>query len=41
VDATLRSFAAASYGPVLLVLMAIGLAAFGLYSWGEARWRRL
>jgi uncharacterized membrane protein len=41
VDATLRSFAAASYGPVLLVLMAFGLAAFGLYSWGEARWRRL
>jgi uncharacterized protein DUF1206 len=41
VDATLRSFAAASYGPVLLVLMALGLAAFGLYSWGEARWRRL
>ena len=41
VDATIRSFAAASYGPVLLVLMAIGLAAFGLYSWGEARWRRL
>lgn len=41
VDAALRSFAAASYGPVLLVLMAIGLAAFGLYSWGEARWRKL
>jgi len=41
VDSTLRSFAAASYGPVLLVLMALGLAAFGVYSWGEARWRRL
>lgn len=41
VDSALRSFAAAPYGPVLLVLMAIGLAAFGLYSWGEARWRRL
>jgi hypothetical protein len=41
IDATLRTFAAASYGPVLLVLMALGLAAFGLYSWGEARWRRL
>ncbi|HEU5333597.1 MAG TPA: DUF1206 domain-containing protein [Actinocrinis sp.] len=41
IDATLRSFAAASYGPVLLVLTALGLAAFGVYSWGEARWRRL
>lgn len=41
VDSTLRSFAAASYGPLLLILMALGLAAFGLYSWGEARWRRL
>jgi len=41
VDSTIRAFAAASYGPVLLVLMALGLAAFGLYSWGEARWRRL
>lgn len=41
IDSTLRAFAAASYGPILLVLMAIGLAAFGVYSWGEARWRRL
>jgi len=41
IDATLRSLAAASYGPLLLVLMALGLAAFGVYSWGEARWRRL
>jgi len=41
IDSTLRTFAAATYGPVLLVLVAIGLAAFGLYSWGEARWRRL
>jgi hypothetical protein len=41
IDATLRSLAAASFGPALLALMALGLAAFGLYSWGEARWRRL
>lgn len=41
IDSTLRSFAAASYGPLLLILMAVGLAAFGVYSWGEARWRRL
>lgn len=40
-DSTLRSFAAAPYGPALLVLMAIGLATFGAYSWCEARWRRL
>jgi hypothetical protein len=41
VDATLRAFAAAPYGPVLLIFMAAGLAAFGVYSWCEARWRRL
>jgi Domain of Unknown Function (DUF1206) len=40
-DSTLRSFAAAPYGPVLLILMAIGLATFGAYSWCEARWRRI
>jgi hypothetical protein len=41
VDSTLRTFAAAPYGPVLLILMAIGLATFGVYSWCEARWRKL
>ncbi len=41
VDSTLRTFAAAPYGPVLLILMAIGLATFGAYSWCEARWRKL
>lgn len=41
VDSTLRSFAAAPYGPILLILMALGLVAFGLFSWCEARWRRL
>lgn len=41
IDSTLRSFAAAPYGPVLLILMAAGLAAFGVYSWCEARWRKL
>jgi hypothetical protein len=40
-DGTLRAFAAAPLGPVLLVLMALGLAAFGAYSFCEARWRRL
>ena len=41
VDGTLRAFAAAPAGPVVLVLMAVGLAAFGCYSFCEARWRRL
>lgn len=41
IDGTLRAFAAAPAGPVVLVLMAVGLAAFGCYSFCEARWRRL
>jgi hypothetical protein len=41
VDGTLRAFASAPAGPVILVLLAIGLAAFGCYSFCEARWRRL
>jgi hypothetical protein len=41
VDGTLRALAAAPAGPIVLVLMAIGLAAFGCYSLCEARWRRL
>lgn len=39
-DATLRSFAQTSFGPLVLVLVALGLIAFGLYSFAEARWRR-
>ncbi|HEX4788593.1 MAG TPA: DUF1206 domain-containing protein [Actinospica sp.] len=41
IDGTLRALAAAPAGPVLLIVMAFGLAAFGLYSFCEARWRRL
>lgn len=41
VDGTLRALAAASLGPVILIAMALGLAAFGVYSFCEARWRRL
>lgn len=41
VDGTLHSLAAAPAGPVLLVLVAIGLVAFGAYSCCEARWRRV
>ena len=39
-DATLRSFAQSSFGPLVLILVALGLIAFGLYSFAEARWRR-
>jgi hypothetical protein len=41
VDATLRAFTKTPAGPWLLVLVALGLVVFGLYSFAEARWRRL
>jgi hypothetical protein len=41
VDATLRAFTKTPAGPWLLVLVAVGLVTFGLYSLAEARWRRL
>jgi hypothetical protein len=41
VDGTLRAFARTPLGPWLLVLVALGLVAFGLFSWCEARWRRV
>ena len=41
VDGALRAFAAEPLGPLVLILMAVGLAAFGAYSLCEARWRRL
>jgi hypothetical protein len=40
IDATLRSFAHTPAGPILLVIVAIGLALFGVYSLAEARWHR-
>jgi hypothetical protein len=40
VDSSLRALAATPAGPWLLVLVAIGLIMFGLFSWCEARWRR-
>jgi len=40
IDGTLRAFAHTPLGPVLLILVALGLLAFGLFSWCEARWRR-
>ncbi|MET7290297.1 DUF1206 domain-containing protein [Streptomyces sp. NPDC005573] len=40
-DDTLRSFRDLPAGPWLLTLIALGLAAFGLFSWCNARWRDL
>lgn len=40
-DDTLRSFSATPAGPWLLALIAVGLAAFGLFSCANARWRRI
>ena len=41
VDGALHRLAEASYGPVVLVAVALGLLAFGLYSFVEARYRRI
>ena len=41
IDGALKRLADSSYGPVLLVLVAFGLAAYGLYSFAEARYRRV
>ncbi|MFG3205188.1 DUF1206 domain-containing protein [Streptomyces sp. NPDC048192] len=40
-DDTLRSFRDLPAGPWLLAAIALGLAAFGVFSWCNARWRRL
>ncbi|WP_186785794.1 DUF1206 domain-containing protein [Streptomyces misionensis] len=40
-DDTLRAFRDLPAGPWLLSLIALGLAAFGVFSWCVARWRRL
>ncbi|MET9294578.1 DUF1206 domain-containing protein [Streptomyces sp. NPDC003077] len=40
-DDTLRSFADTPAGPWLLVVIALGLALFGLFSFAVARWRRV
>jgi hypothetical protein len=41
VDGTLRQFAQTAAGPWLLVLVALGLVVFGIFSFCEARWRRI
>lgn len=38
-DSALRTFAHTPLGPWLLIVVALGLVAFGLYSFCEARWR--
>jgi hypothetical protein len=40
-DGTLRLIAAQTYGQVLLTVTAIGVIAYGLYSFAEARYRQL
>ncbi|WP_037676774.1 DUF1206 domain-containing protein [Streptomyces griseus] len=40
-DDTLRTFAATPVGPWLLVLVAVGIVMFGLFSFAMARWRRV
>ncbi|MET8816284.1 DUF1206 domain-containing protein [Streptomyces sp. NPDC004549] len=40
-DDTLRSFRDLPAGPWLLALIALGLAAFGAFSWCNARWREV
>ena len=36
----LEAIASEPFGPVLLILVALGLIAFGLLSFFEAKWRR-
>ncbi len=41
VDSSLRALASTPLGPWLLVLVAIGLVMFGLFSCCQARWQRM
>lgn len=41
VDSSIRALAALPAGPVILVLVALGLIVFGVFSCCEARWRRV
>ncbi|HEV3498628.1 MAG TPA: DUF1206 domain-containing protein [Actinomycetes bacterium] len=41
IDGALKHLAERSYGPLLLVMVAAGLGAYGLYSLAEARYRRV
>jgi hypothetical protein len=39
IDSALRALAHTPLGPWLLVVVALGLVTFGVYSWCEAKWR--
>jgi Domain of Unknown Function (DUF1206) len=41
IDTALRALAHTPLGPWLLVVVALGLVTFGVYSWCEARWREV
>jgi hypothetical protein len=41
IDGALKRLADRTYGPMLLVFVAFGLGAYGLYSFAEARYRRV
>jgi fumarate reductase subunit D len=41
IDGALKALADRSFGPALLVVVAFGLVAYGLYSFAEARYRRV
>ena len=41
IDSALRTLASTPLGPWLLVLVAIGLIMFGLFSLCQAKWQRL
>ena len=40
-DGALAAVAKASYGPILLAIVAAGMVAFGAYSIADARYRRV
>jgi hypothetical protein len=40
-DGTLKTLAQQPFGEVLLLMAAVGLVAYGLYSFAEARYRQL
>ena len=40
-DAALRTLRDQAYGPILLILIALGIAAFGVYCFLQARYRKV
>jgi hypothetical protein len=40
-DAALKTLASQSYGPWLLALIALGIAAFGVYCFFQAKYRKV